>query len=115
MKLIVAVIQPTKLQAVQEVLNQLNVQRMTLCDAQEMADFDHPLMMYQGGRLQAKLLRKVVLQIVVNDDFLDRTLQAIRTTACTRYQSTSDDGMILVMPVDAAYQFHPLTEGPGAV
>lgn len=115
MKLIVAVIQPTKLQAVQEVLNQMNVQRMTLLDAQEAADFDHPLMLYHGGRLQAKLLRKVVLQIVVNDDFLERTLTAIQQTAQTQYQSTSDDGVILVLPVDAAYQFHPLTQGPGAV
>lgn len=115
MKLIVAVIQPTRLQAVQEILSHLNVQRMTLLDVQEAADFDHPLMLYQGGRLQAKLLRKVILQIVVNDDFLQRTLDAIQSTAETQYQSTSDDGVVMVLPVEAAYQFHPLTEGPGAV
>lgn len=115
MKLIVAVIQPTKLQAVQDVLGQLNVQRMTVVDGQEAAEFDHPLMLYHGGRLQAKLLRKVVLQIVVNDDFLDRTVHAIQTTAEARYPSTSDDGVLLVLPVSQAYQFHPLNQGPGAV
>ncbi len=72
MKMVIAVIQPTKLDAVREALTRLEVNRMTVCDAQGFARQRGQSEMYRGHEYTSHLLRKVELQIVVNDDFLER-------------------------------------------
>ena len=75
MKLVIAVIQPTKLNAVREALEKIEVTRLTVCDAQGFGRQRGRTEMYRGHEYTTILLRKVALEIVVNDDFLDRTLE----------------------------------------
>jgi len=114
-KLIIAVIQPTKLSAVREALEKIEVARLTVCDAQT---FAHPLVrseIFRGRECPATLLRKAVLEIVVNDDFLDRTVATILHTARTGPEGTLGDGKIFVLPADQAIQIGDAARGPGAV
>ena len=70
MKLIIAIIQPTKLSAVREALEKIEVARLTVCDAQGFGRQRGRTEMFRGHEYSTTLLRKVALEIVVNDDFL---------------------------------------------
>ena len=114
MKLVVAVIQPTKLCAVHEMLEDIDVERMTICDAQEFVP-QTPPMVYQGHGHPPTLQRQVVVEIVVNDDFLERTVTMITNVARSGPDVAWEDGRVLVLPVAEAVDIHGSSRGPGAV
>ena len=74
MKMVLAILQPTKLKVVQEALRKVEVHRMSVCDAQGFARQKGQTATYRGREYAIGLHRKVVLEVVVNDDFLERTL-----------------------------------------
>ena len=115
MKLIVAIIQPTKLIAVQEALARIGVERMTVGDALGYARQRGRTEMYRGIEYDQTLLRKVTLEIVVNDDFLERTLEVLENVARTGAEGTIGDGKIFVLPVEQALQIGGTVTGPEAV
>ncbi len=115
MKLVIAIIQPTKLKAVREALEKIEVTRMTVCDAQGFGRQRGRTEMYRGHEYTATLLRKVCLEVVVNDDFLERTVDCIANVARTGPEGTIGDGKIFVVPAAEAIQIDNGFRGPGAV
>ncbi|MGE3405326.1 MAG: P-II family nitrogen regulator [Pirellulales bacterium] len=115
MKLVIAIIQPTKLNTIREALDKVGVTRMTVCDAQGYARQLGRTEMYRGHEYKIHLLRKIALEIVVNDDFLDRTLEVLGNVARTGTEGTIGDGKIFVLPVDEVIQIGEPTRGQGAV
>ncbi len=115
MKMIISIIQPTKLRAVKEALAQIGVDRITICDAQEFAQADARVPIYRGIPIRADVLRRITLEIAVNDDFVDRTVDTILQAARSGVQATDRDGIIFVIQLDEAVQFAPESRGPGAV
>ena len=115
MKLVTAIIQPTKLSAVREALDKVEVTRMTICDAQGFGRQKGQT----GADLEpegtARLLRKVVLEVVVNDDFLQRTVETIISVARTGPEGTVGDGKIFIVPAEEAIQLNDAARGPGSV
>jgi nitrogen regulatory protein P-II 1 len=114
-KLIVAVIQPTKLSAVREALEKIEVARLTVCDAQGFGRQRGRTEMFRGHEYTTTLLRKVAIEIVVNDDFLDRTIATILSAARIGPEGTIGDGKIFVLPAEQAVQINDGARGPGAV
>ena len=115
MKLLIAVIQPTKLSAVREALTKIEVTRMSICDAQGYGQQRGQTAMYRGYEYHTQLLRKVELHIVVNDDFVDRAIAAIESVARTGPEGTIGDGKIFIVPVEEAIDIANAARGPGAV
>ena len=115
MKLVIAVIQPTKLNAVREALEKIEVTRLTVCDAQGFGRQRGRTEMYRGHEYTTVLLRKIVLEIVVNDDFLDRTLSTIINVARTGPEGNIGDGKIFILPAMEAIQINDGSRGKGAV
>ncbi|MCG8586180.1 MAG: P-II family nitrogen regulator [Pirellulales bacterium] len=115
MKLILAIIQPTKLKAVREALVKVGVERMTVCDAQGFGRQRGQTVTYRGNEYATNLLRKVTLEIVVNDDFLERTIDTISDVARTGPEGTIGDGKIFVMPADESISLAGEVRGPEAV
>lgn len=115
MKLILAVIQPPKLSAVREALAKVEVLRMTVTDAQGFGRQRGRREMYRGSEYTTTLLRKVVLEIMVNDDFLDRTIETLINAARTGPEGSIGDGKIVVLPAVEAIQIDDGRHGPGAV
>lgn len=115
MKLIVAIIQPTKLKAVREALVNIEVTRMTVSDAQGYGRQRGQTELYRGNEYKSNLLRKVAVEIVVNDDFLDRTLETLQHIARTGPEGSIGDGKILVLPVERVIRMNDGLEGPEAV
>jgi nitrogen regulatory protein P-II 2 len=115
MKLVIAIIQPTKLEAVQQALNKIEVTRMTVCDAQGYGRQRGRTEMYRGHEYKTQLLRKIALEIMVNDDFLDRTIETLMAVARTGPEGEIGDGKIFVLPAEEAVSLAGSSRGPEAV
>ena len=115
MKLVMAIVQPTKLEPLREALAKVGVTRMTVCDAQGYARQRGRTEMYRGHEYKTNLLRKVELEILVNDDFLERTLETIVNVARTGPDGNIGDGKIFVLPVDEVIRVSDTTRGKEAV
>jgi nitrogen regulatory protein P-II 1 len=110
--MIMAIIQPTKLVPLREALVRVGVTRMTVCDAQGYARQRGRTEMYRGHEYQTQLLRKVELEILVNDDFLDRAIGTILSVARTGPEGTIGDGKIFVLPADEVIRMSDGIRGP---
>lgn len=115
MKLVVAIIQPTKLEAVREALARVGVERMTVCDGAGFARQRGQTELYRGIEYKTQLLRKIVLEIAVNDDFLERTIETIVRVARTGTEGNIGDGKIFVLPMERAIRIGQTIEGPEAI
>jgi nitrogen regulatory protein P-II 1 len=114
-KLVIAIIRPAKLTAVREALERIEVTRLTVCDAQGFGRQRGQTELYRGHEYSTTLLSKVALEIVVNDDFLQRTVETILNVARTGPEGTIGDGKIFVVPADSTIQISDGSQGPGAV
>lgn len=114
MKLIMAIIQPTKLHVVQESLAQIGVSRMTVCDAQGYGRQRGQTATYRGIEYQVNMLRKISVEIWVNDDFLERAIEVLQRVARTGSEGTIGDGKIFVLPTESAFTSDGLA-GPEAI
>jgi nitrogen regulatory protein P-II 1 len=114
MRMVLAFIQPTKLKAVQEALAKIGVERMTVCDALGYGQ-QRGQVAGAGAALGVKLLRKVALEISVNEDFLDRTVETIARVARTGESGAIGGGKIFVLPVEEVVRLSDNVRGPEAV
>ena len=115
MKLVCAVIQPTKLEAIQNALSQIGVTRMTVADAMGFARQRGHVETYRGREYQTHLLRKIELQIAVNDDFVEPVLKCLEEHARTSAEGHIGDGKAFVLPMGETYRISDGLTGPGAV
>lgn len=115
MKLILATIQPGKLQAVRDALKKIEVLRMTVCEAMGFAQQRGHTEMYRGIEYRVDLLPKIQLEIMVNDDFLERTLEALTTVARTGGEGNIGDGKIFVLPALQSIRIDTGKRGPETV
>ena len=88
---------------------------MTVCDAQGFARQRGRTEMYRGVEYKSQLLRKIALEIAVNDDFLDRTVETISHIARTGPEGSIGDGKIFVLPINQVYQIGGNTQGQEAI
>ena len=98
-----------------EALSKIGVTRMTVCDAQGYARQRGKTESYRGNEYKTSLLRKVALEIVVNEDFLDRTIETLQGIARTSPEGNIGDGKIFVMPIVEAIEIGRDMRGPEAV
>jgi nitrogen regulatory protein P-II 1 len=98
--MVMALVQPTKLKALREALEKIGVTRMTVADAQGYGRQRGRSELFRGNEYKSHLLRKVELEILVNDDFLDRTVETIQQVARTGREGTIGDGKIFVVPAE---------------
>ena len=115
MRLVIALIQPTKLSAVREALDKIGVTRMTVCDAQGYGRQRGQTTTYRGNEYKTNLLRKIAIEIVVNEDFLDRTVETVMNIARTGPEGQIGDGKVFVLPVEETIEISPNRRGPEAV
>jgi nitrogen regulatory protein P-II 2 len=115
MKLIIAIIQPQKLEAVKEALTEVEVFRLTVVDVQGFGRQKGHTELYRGHEFSVNLLRKVQLQIAVNDDFVERTVDAIIKGGRTGESGQIGDGKIFVLPMDDCVRIRTGERGSEAI
>lgn len=94
MKLIIAYIQPERLKAVKQELHEKEVYRMSVSNALGCGRQKGHLENCRETDVEVNLLEKTRLEIAVNDDALDRTIDAIIAAART---GNIGDGKIFIL------------------
>jgi len=94
MKLVIAYIQPHKLQDVKKALYKVEVYKMSVTNALGCGEQRGYHESYRGVDFEVDLLKKVRLEIAVNEDFVEKTIDAIIEGAKT---GEIGDGKIFVL------------------
>jgi nitrogen regulatory protein P-II 1 len=115
MKLIIAIIQPGKLEAVKAALTEVEVLRLTVLDCQGFGRQKGQTELYRGHEYKVNLLRKVQLQIAVNDNFVEPTIKAIVKGAREGDTGQIGDGKIFVLPMDDCVRIRTGERGREAI
>ena len=115
MKLIIAIIQPSKLEDVKAALSKVEVVRLTIMDVQGFGRQKGQTEVYRGREMTVNLLRKVQLQIAVNEDFVEPTIDAIVTGGRTGDSGQIGDGKIFVLPLDDCIRVRTGERGSDAI
>lgn len=112
MKLVVAYIQPEKLNAVKQSLYAKEVYKLSVTNAlgcgQQMGYHET----YRGADIEVNLLKKVRIEIAVNEDFVKPTIEAIVEGAKT---GKIGDGKIFVMPLEQCVRIRTGETGNDAI
>lgn len=112
MKLIIAYIQPHRLTEVKDALAAAGVGKMSVTNAlgcgQQMGYEEN----YRGNKMSVNLLKKVRLEIAVNDDYLQKTVDTIIDAANT---GTIGDGKIFVIDLADCYRIRTRERGKAAI
>ncbi|RLS34753.1 MAG: P-II family nitrogen regulator [Planctomycetota bacterium] len=115
MKLIIAIIQPSKLESVKQALSAVEVFRLTVLDVQGFGRQRGHVEAYRGHEIAVNLLRKVQLQIAVNDDFVEPTINAIVEGGRSGEKGEIGDGKIFVLPMEECVRIRTGERGSEAI
>jgi len=94
MKMIVAILRPEKLEAVQAALDAKEIHLMTVTNVFGCGTQRGYTEQFRGGKIPIRLVQKVKIEIAVNDRFLEPAIDAIKTAART---GNIGDGKIFVL------------------
>ena len=112
MKMIVAIIRPEKLEAVQEALMANEVVLMTASDVRGCGTQRGFKEQYRGNQGVIRLLSKVKLEIAVNDAYVKPTVDAIVKAA---HSGNIGDGKIFVLPLEDCVRIRTGETGTKAI
>ncbi|MCL4449262.1 MAG: P-II family nitrogen regulator [Actinobacteria bacterium] len=97
MKLIVAVIKPFKLEEVKDAVKALDVQGLTVTEAEGFGRQKGHTEVYRGAEYTTDLVPKVRVEVVVDDDQVSDVTEAVINAART---GKIGDGKLWVVPVE---------------
>lgn len=112
MKMIMAVIQPNKLNRVKELLYKNKINRFIIDDCFGHSDEDTIIEKYRGVEMEIDLKRKIRIQIAVNDDHVDKAVNAILEGGKS---GKIGDGKIFVYPIEKCYRISTGDEGSSSI
>ena len=101
MKLIKAVVRPNKVDDIKEALDKVHVSGLTVTEVRGHGRQKGHKTVYRGKEYNVTLLPKMEVEVVVPDDAVDSTIQAIVSAART---GEIGDGRIFVTPVESVYR-----------
>ena len=99
MKMIVAVIKPSRLDAVLDAVTEAGASGMTVTEVRGYGRQRGKTEVYRGAEYEVKLLPKVKLEIAVSGDIADAVVEAVARTANT---GKIGDGKVFVMDLEQA-------------
>lgn len=112
MKKIEAIIKPFKLDEVKEALHEIGLQGITVMEAKGFGRQKGHTELYRGAEYVVDFLPKVKVEIVLDDDLVDRAIEAIMEAART---GRIGDGKIFVSTVDEAIRIRTGERGSDAI
>ena len=99
MKLVTAIIKPSRLDPVLEALKDVGVAGLTVSEVRGFGRQKGKTEVYRGAEYEVKLLPKVKLEIAVPDDIAERVIEAVSRTANT---GKIGDGKVFVLDLEQA-------------
>jgi len=112
MKKIEAVIKPFKLEDLKEGLASLGVKGMTVSEVKGFGRQKGHSELYRGAEYTVDFVAKVKVEIVVDDDMVERVVGVILEHAKT---GKIGDGKVFVLPMEEAYRIRTGEQGPDAI
>ncbi|MGB3725568.1 MAG: P-II family nitrogen regulator [Glaciecola sp.] len=112
MKKIEAIIKPFKLDDVREGLSSIGVSGLTMTEVKGFGRQKGHQELYRGAEYQVDFLPKIKLEVVVNDDIVDRAIETITEMAKT---GKIGDGKIFVYEAQRAIRIRTGEEGEDAL
>lgn len=112
MKLVVAYIQPHKLNDVKEALYKSEIYKLSVTNSLGCGQQKGYSESYRGVEIEVNLLKKVRIEIAVNEEFVKRTIDAIIEGART---GEIGDGKIFVVPLEQVIRIRSGEEGKEAI
>ena len=112
MKYIIAIIQPHRLDEVKEELYKAEVNLITVSEVLGHGRQMGITEVYRGNKEAGNLLRKIKLEIAVNEDFVESTIKAIIKGAKT---GEVGDGKIFVMDLKDVIRIRTEEKGSQAI
>lgn len=112
MKYVVAMIQPHRLNDVKQALFDNEIYSMTVSNALGCGNQMGYTETYRGVMHEVNLLKKVRLEIAVNDDFVEPTIEAIIKGARS---GNMGDGKIFVLDLPQCVRIRTLERGTKAI
>ena len=112
MKLIVAYIQPHKLKDVKQALYKADVFKMSVTNSLGCGQQKGYHESYRGVDVEVNLLKKIRLEIAVNEDYVDKTIKAIIEGAKT---GQIGDGKIFVTELQECIRIRTGEKGGDAI
>lgn len=112
MKLVWAIVQPTRLDEVKYALAGAGVRGMTIQRVEGFGEQKGRTEMYRGAPLRIEFLPRISVMVVCQDDEVQRMVEAIQKGAHT---GRIGDGMIFVLPVEGAVRIRTGEHGEQVV
>jgi nitrogen regulatory protein P-II 1 len=112
MKLITTLIQPEKLEDVKKALFEAEVHKMTVSSAQGCGQQAGYTETFRGVISEINLLKKIRIDIAVNEDFVEKTIEAIISAART---GNIGDGKIFVTDLGECIRIRTGERGTAAI
>ena len=112
MKLIIAIIQPSRLEEVKQELYKAEVNLLSVNEVLGHGRQKGITEVYRGIKESGNLLHKIRLEIAVNDNFIEPTISAIMKGAQT---GETGDGKIFVLPLEECIRIRTGEKGKVAI
>ena len=112
MKLIMAIIKPTKLDAVREALTEIGVQGLTASEVSGFGRQKGHTEIYRGAEYAINFVPKMKIELVIDDNQVEEAINTIRNTANTEHIG---DGKIFVVEVAHAVRIRTGETGAEAL
>src|SRR3989338_2110275 len=112
MKLIIAIIQPYRLEAVKDELYKADVNLITVSEVLGHGRQKGVTEFYRGAKETGNLLRKIRLEIAVNENYVEPTIKAISKGAKT---GEAGDGKIFILNLEECVRIRTGEKGSIAI
>ena len=112
MKKIEAIIKPFKLDDVKEALQEIGLQGITVVEARGFGRQKGHTELYRGAEYVVDFLPKVKIEVIVADEQVEATVEAIVSAAQT---GRIGDGKIFVLPVEDVIRIRTGERGADAI
>ena len=119
MKMIIAIIRPERLEAVEEslkkVLDEGDHYRITVDTVEGHGRQEGEVELFRGQRVRSGKVQKSRVTVSVNDAYVDKTIDAILEAARTEGGGAVGDGKIFVMPLEQVVRIRTGERGEKAI
>lgn len=119
MKMIIAIIRPERLEAVEEslkrVLDEGDHYRITVDTVEGHGRQEGEVELFRGTEVRVRMVEKKRITVCVNDAYVEKTVAAISEGARTAPDGAVGDGKIFVMPLEDVIRIRTGERGQKAI
>jgi nitrogen regulatory protein P-II 1 len=112
MKMVTAIVKPFKLDEVREALSAIGVQGVTVTEVKGFGRQKGHTELYRGAEYVVDFLPKVKIELIIEDEMVEKAVEAIRASAHT---GRIGDGKIFVSSIEDAIRIRTGERGDAAV